>query len=90
MGDAGAFARTLVVSPMGLIAVGGDDEMQGRAWWSADGTSWEPMGDPLTGAYFTGAFPIDDALFLAGATQAGTVETGIEAHAAVWMASSED
>jgi hypothetical protein len=89
MGGA-AFARTIALSPIGLIAVGGDDEMQARAWLSTDGTTWEPLGDPVAGAYFTGAFPIDDALLLAGGTQAGTLETGIEAHAAVWVATSED
>ena len=81
-----AFARTLALTPMGLIAVGGDDEMQARAWWSADATSWQPLGDPVAGAYFAGAFPIDDSLLFAGGTQAGTLETGIEAYAAVWVA----
>jgi hypothetical protein len=89
MGGA-AFARTFAVSPIGLIAVGGDDEMQARAWLSTDGTSWEPLGDPVPGAYFTGAYPMDEALLLAGATQAGTLETGIEARAAVWRVSLED
>jgi hypothetical protein len=35
---------------------------------------------------FTGIHATDDGILLSGATQAGTFETGIEAHAATWLA----
>jgi hypothetical protein len=81
-----AYARSLAVTPAGLIAVGGGPDMNGRAWISSDGGAWEPLGDPLAGAFFNSAVALDDGLLLTGATQSGTLETGVEAHAAVWLA----
>ncbi|HEX7171212.1 MAG TPA: sialidase family protein [Candidatus Limnocylindria bacterium] len=86
----GAYARSLVLTPAGVVGVGGDDELRGRAWISTDGVAWAPLGDPLEGAFFASAFANDDGLLLAGATQAGTLATGIQAHAAVWIATLED
>ena len=81
-----AFARSLTLTQAGLIGVGGDDQMQGRAWISADGTTWSPLGDPLPNAYFTDVVETDDGrLLFTGGTQSGTMETGIVAHAAVWV-----
>jgi hypothetical protein len=86
LGGDGAYARTLALTPAGLIATGGGADAAGRAWISADGASWEPLGEPVTGAFFQFAFASGDHLFVGGATQSGTPETGIEAHAMVWTA----
>jgi hypothetical protein len=86
----GAYARSLALTPAGVVAVGGDADMQGRAWISTDGTTWTDLGEPLEGAFFAGAFAADRGLLLVGATQAGAMETGIEAHAAVWTATLDD
>jgi hypothetical protein len=86
----GAYARSLALTPAGVVAVGGDADMQGRAWISTDGTTWTDLGEPLEGAFFGGAFAADRGLLLVGATQAGAMETGIEAHAAVWTATLDD
>ena len=83
----GAYARSLVLTPAGVIGVGGDDEMQGRAWFSANGVAWAPLGEPLEGAFFAAAHATADGLLFIGATQAGTLETGIQSHAASWVAS---
>ena len=56
----GAYARSLAVTPAGLVAVGGNDAMEGMAWVSTDGRSWQPFGDPVPNAFFTGAFATDD------------------------------
>jgi hypothetical protein len=61
--------------------------MQGGAWLSTDGVTWIALGDPLEGTFFTGAVSTTDGALITGATQAGTMETGIEAHAGVWVAS---
>ncbi|HEX7196465.1 MAG TPA: sialidase family protein, partial [Candidatus Limnocylindria bacterium] len=82
----GTYARSLVATPMGLVAVGGGDDAAARAWISSDGRSWEPLGEPLPDAYFNAAFATDDGLVVAGATQTGTLETGIESHAQLWTA----
>ena len=82
----GAYARSLAVTPAGLVAVGGNDAMQGLAWISTDGRSWEPFGDPVPNAFFTGAYATDDGLLVTGATQSGTLETGIESHGMIWNA----
>ncbi len=87
---AGGFARTLTRTPAGLLAVGGGPEMTGAAWISTDGRSWQSFGDLLPGAYFASAHVTDDGLLTAGATQAGTLETGVEAHAMVWTATLDD
>jgi predicted amidohydrolase YtcJ len=42
----------------------------------------------VPGAYFHRALPTEDGAFLVGATQSGTLETGIEAHAAIWEATA--
>ena len=82
----GAYARSLAVTPAGLVAVGGNDAMEGMAWVSTDGRTWEPFGVPVPNAFFTSAYATDDGLLLTGATQSGTLETGIESHAMVWRA----
>lgn len=82
----GAYARSLAVTPAGLVAVGGNDTMEGLAWISTDGRSWEPFGDPVPNAFFTGAYATDDGLLVTGATQSGTLETGIESHGMIWNA----
>jgi hypothetical protein len=79
-----AYPRTLVETASGLIAVGGGESMAGTAWISTDGLSWDLFGEPLDGSYFNSAVVHDGTLFVGGATQAGTLETGVEAHAAIW------
>ena len=79
-----AYPRTLVETPSGVIAVGGGEDMAGTAWISTDGGSWQPFGERLDGSYFNSAFVHDGRLFVGGATQAGTLETGIDAHAMIW------
>lgn len=87
----GAYARSLVSTPHGLLAVGGGDDMSARAWISGDGRSWVPLGDPVPEAYFNDAFVTDDGtLLVIGATQQGTLETGIEARAMVWVGAVGD
>jgi hypothetical protein len=83
-------ARSLVPTPAGLLALGGGDDMGGRAWVSADGRAWQPLGDPIEGAYLAAALPLADGLLVAGATQSGTLETGIDAYAAIWRATLDD
>jgi hypothetical protein len=87
---AGGFARTLTSTPAGLLAVGSGGDMAGAAWLSTDGRSWEPFGELLPGAYFQSAHVTDDGLLMAGATQAGTLETGVQAHAMIWTATLDD
>jgi photosystem II stability/assembly factor-like uncharacterized protein len=82
----GAMIRTLLVTPIGLLAVGaaGSDA---ASWLSTDGgATWSRFGDPVPEAYFSTAFATADDLFVGGATQSGTQETGIEARAATWVA----
>ena len=79
-----AYPRTLVETTAGLIAVGGGESMAGTAWISTDGLSWDLFGEPLDGSYFNSAVVHDGTLFVGGATQAGTLETGVESHAAIW------
>ena len=86
----GRYARTAALTSAGLVAVGGGDDMAARTWLSTDGRSWQPVGEPVPGAFFHAAFAMDDGLLAVGATQAGTFETGIEAHAAIWSASLSD
>jgi hypothetical protein len=64
--------------------------MAGTAWISEDGVTWESFGDPLDGSYFHGAVVHDGSLVVGGATQAGTLETGIESHAAIWSTPLDD
>ena len=82
----GAWARNLGSTPIGLVAAGSGGEMRGAAWASTDGLTWSPLGDPIEGAFITGIHPTGDAILFSGATQAGTLETGIQAHAAIWLA----
>ena len=84
----GAYARAVALTPAGLVALGGSTTaMEGMAWISADGRSWQPWGIPVPNAFFNGAHAADDGLvLLTGATQAGTLETGIEAYAMIWSA----
>lgn len=89
-GLVGRYARTATRTPAGLVAVGGGEDMLARAWLSTDGRSWEPLGDPLGEAYFNAAMATDDGLLLVGATQSGTLETGIDAHAAIWSTALSD
>ena len=82
----GAWARSLALTPIGLVAAGSGGEMNGAAWVSTDGVAWSPLGEPVEGAFLTGIHPTDDGILFSGATQAGTLETGIQAHAAIWIA----
>jgi hypothetical protein len=82
----GAWARSLALTPIGLVAAGSGGEMNGAAWVSTDGVAWSPLGEPVDGAFHTGIHPTDDGILFSGATQAGTLETGIQAHAAIWLA----
>jgi hypothetical protein len=86
----GVYARSVTVTDAGLLATGGGDDMNGRAWLSTDGVSWTPLGDPAQGAFFTGAVATPDGVLLTGGTQGGTLETGIVAHAAVWLGTFGD
>jgi hypothetical protein len=81
----GGYARRLTTTPWGIVAVGGRD-MDGMAWISADaGRSWTQLGDAIPGAYLVDAFATDGGtLIVTGATQEGTVETGITGTAALW------
>lgn len=88
--DGEAFARTVNRTPAGLVATGSAGDQRGAAWLSTDGRSWQPLGDRFPNAFFSGAFPTDDALLIAGATQSGTLETGIQARAMVWGAALSD
>jgi hypothetical protein len=82
--DAGI--RHIVVSSTGLIGVGSTGT-DAALWLSTDdGATWAPFGDPVPDAYFTNAFATDAGLVLTGATQTGTLETGIEGNAAIWLA----
>lgn len=81
----GAWARTLTPTPIGLVAAGSAGEMLGGAWVSTDGLAWSPLGDPVEGAYLTGVYATDQGFLFSGATQAGTLATGIEARAAIWL-----
>jgi hypothetical protein len=81
----GVYARSVTLTHAGLVATGGGEDMNGRAWLSTDGVAWTPLGDPVQGAFFTGAVATPDGVLLTGGTQAGTPETGIVAHAAVWL-----
>jgi hypothetical protein len=85
-----ALVRSVVATPIGYVAVGaiGTDA---AAWRSTDdGRTWEPFGEPVTDAYFNDAAATDEGLFLFGATQTGTQETGIDSRSAIWFADLED
>ena len=85
-----AAARTLTAIDGGLVAVGGGDDMAARAWFTSDGRSWALINAPVPEAYFTSATATDAGLLVAGATQTGTLETGIETHAGVWLVALGD
>lgn len=85
-----AYPRTLVHTSNGVVAVGAGENMAGTAWISQDGIGWAPFGDPLPGTYFHSGVVHGGALLAFGATQAGTVETGIEAHAMIWSTALTD
>jgi hypothetical protein len=59
--------------------------MEGMAWISTDGREWEPLGDPVPNAFFSSGYAANDGLLLTGATQEGTLESGIESHATIWI-----
>ena len=82
----GAWPRTLTVTPIGLVAAGTAGDMMGGAWVSTDGLAWTPLGEPVEGAYLTGVHATDEGILFSGATQGGDFETGIEAFAAIWLA----
>jgi len=85
----GAWARNLASTPIGLVAVGSGGEMRGAVWVSTDGQTWSPLGEPIEGAFINGIHPTSEGILFSGATQAGTLETGIQAHAAIWLATFE-
>jgi hypothetical protein len=85
-GLADAMIRSVVAVPFGHLAIGASDA-GATVWLSTDdGATWAPFGDPVPDAYFISAFPTDDGLVISGATQTGTVETGIDARAMIWTA----
>jgi hypothetical protein len=86
---ADASIRTLVASPFGLVALGGRG-MDGAAWISRDGLSWTDFGESVRNAYLSSAFVTDDSLIVAGATQEGTLETGIDTRAMIWTGALGD
>ena len=89
-GLTGAMVHSVTATPMGHLAVGalGRDA---AAWLSTDdGATWTPFGDPVPEAFFFEAHVTGDGLILSGATQTGTLETGIDARAAIWTVSLEN
>ena len=90
LGEADAFARTVARTPAGLVATGGGSDAAARAWISTDGVAWTPLSEPVPEAFFQSAYATDDGLLISGATQTGTLATGIESHAMVWSASLGD
>jgi hypothetical protein len=89
-GTGSGYARTITRTPAGLVATGTAGEMHAGAWLSTDGRTWQPFGDPLPNAFFHTAYATDDGLLALGATQEGTLETGIQAHAMLWSAILDD
>ena len=85
----GGTARRLAHTPDGLVAVGGRG-IDAAAWRSTDGRSWEPLGQVVPNAYFAAAHATDAGLIVSGATQEGKLETGIDVHAQVWIATLSD
>ena len=81
----GAYARSVVSTDSGFVAVGGGADSAARAWLSADGSSWALLGEPVEDAYFTNVLAVDGGWVVAGATQSGTLETGIKTSAGVWF-----
>jgi len=81
-----AWARVLAPTPIGMVAAGKGGWHLGGAWVSTDGLAWSPLGDPVEGAFFAGIAATDAGIMFPGATQSGTFETGIEADAAIWLA----
>jgi hypothetical protein len=80
-----ATLRGLVGTPAGIVAVGAMGT-EGAAWISSDGDAWAPLGEPVPDAFFIGGFAADDRrLIVTGATQEGTLETGIETAAMIWI-----
>jgi hypothetical protein len=86
----GGWARSLTITPAGVVAGGGGEDMAARSWLFPDAHTVEPLADPLPGAYFHALHPTDETLLAMGATQAGTLETGIQAHATIWFAELTD
>ena len=85
-GLAGSTTRSVVATPIGLIAVGAIG-MDAAAWISTDdGATWQPFGEVVPEAYFDDALVTDAGLILHGATQTGTLATGIDARAMTWSA----
>jgi hypothetical protein len=81
-----ATIRNLVVTPAGIVALGGRGT-DGAAWASPDGRSWDALGEVVPNAFFNAAFVRDGTLLVGGATQEGTLETGIDVYAKIWTAS---
>jgi hypothetical protein len=84
-----ASMRKVVSTPFGLLALGGRG-MDGAAWISLDGSSWTSFGERVPNAHFTSAFVTDGTLIVTGATQEGTLETGIQTRAMIWTAELGD
>jgi hypothetical protein len=84
-----ASIRKLVPTSFGLLALGGRG-MDGAAWLSPDGLSWSPFGEGVPNAHFTSAYVADDTVIVTGATQEGTLETGIETRAMIWTSALGD
>jgi len=81
-----AMIHDVTETPIGHLAVGAIG-MDAAAWLSIDdGATWVRFGELVPDAFFGHAFVTDDGLLLAGATQTGTLETGIDARAMIWTA----
>ena len=83
------YAGSLALTPAGLVAMGGGDDMQGRAWLFRDGSEWAPLGEPVPESSSHRPFPPRKPL-RHRRRQTGTLETGIDARAGVWLATTGD
>lgn len=79
-----ASLRKLLATPAGIVAVGGRGN-DAAAWISRDGLTWEAFGNTVPNAFFNAAFLNGDTIVIAGATQEGTTETGIDVYAQIWQ-----
>ena len=78
-----ASMRKLLATPSGIVAVGGHGN-DAAAWISSDGLTWDALGETVPNAFFNAAFLNGDTIVVAGATQEGTTETGIDVYAKLW------
>jgi hypothetical protein len=84
-----AAIRSLVATPSGIVAVGGRGN-DAAAWVSRDGLKWDAFGDTIPNAFFNAAFVNGGTILVAGATQEGTTETGINVYPVLWLAAAAE